>query len=79
MSSREKTGPLIRVSIIGIGSIGQLRLVLPIIMFNCRAYRIIFSDSSFFESNNRIYKCFPRSEGTWVYMCRNIEMCQNFK
>ena len=47
MSSREKTGPLIHVSIICIGSIGQLRLVLSIIVFNWRAFRKILSDSSF--------------------------------
>ena len=47
MSSREKTGPLIIVSIICIGSIGQLRLVLSIIVFNWRASRTILSDSSF--------------------------------
>ena len=47
MSSREKTGPLISVSIICIDSIGQLRLVLSIIVFNWRASRTILSDSSF--------------------------------
>ena len=47
MSSREKTGPLIRVCIICIGSIDQLPLVLSIIVFNWRAFRTILSDSSF--------------------------------
>ena len=47
MSSREKTGPLIRVSNICIGSTGQLRLVLSIIVFNRLASRTILSDSSF--------------------------------
>ena len=47
MSSKERTGPLICLSIICIGSIGQIRLVLSIILFNWRASRAILSDSSF--------------------------------
>ena len=49
MSSREKTGPVIRVSTICIGYIGHLHLVLTIIVFNWRAARTILNDSSFFS------------------------------
>ena len=74
MSSREKTGPLIRVSNIYIGSIRQLRLVLPIIMFNCRSPRTIFSDSSFLSITTGLINVFPvaREPG---FTCAEISKC----
>ena len=74
MSSREKTGPLIRVSIICIGSIGQLRLVLPIIMFNCRSPRTIFSDSSFLSITTGLINVFPVARQS-VFTCAKISKC----
>ena len=61
MSSREKTGPLISVSIICIGSLGQLRLVSTIIVFNWRASRTILSDSTFLSIVTGLINVFPLS------------------
>ena len=47
LSAVVKTGPQFRVSIICIGSIGQLHLVSAIIVFNWRATRTILRNSPF--------------------------------
>ena len=74
MFSREKTGPLIPVSIICIGPFGHLRLVLSIIIFNWRASRTILSDSSFLSLITRLINVFPvaRESGS---TCAEISKC----
>ena len=54
MSSIEKTGPLICVSIICIGSIGQLNSVLSIFVLSCWASKTMFSDSPFLSIINAL-------------------------
>ena len=75
MSAIEKIGPLIHVSMIWIGSIGQLHFVSSINVFNWRLSKTIFSDSPFFEDNNWVDESISRSEGICVYRCYNIKMC----
>ena len=74
MSSREKTRHLICVIIICIGSIGQLRLVLSIIVFNWRASRTIPSDSSFLSIITGLINVFlvARESG---FRCAEISKC----
>ena len=74
MSSTEKTGPLICVNIICIGSIGQLPLVLSIIVFNWRASRLTSSDSSFLSLITGLINVFPvaRESG---FTCAKISKC----
>ena len=47
MSAIEKIGPLMRVSIIRVGSIGQKHFVSSIIVVNWQASKTILSDSPF--------------------------------
>ena len=58
LSAIEKTGPLIRVSINCMGSIGQENLVSSIIVFNWRASRAVLSDSPFLMTMTGILKVF---------------------
>ena len=74
MSCREKTGPLIHVSIICIGSIGQLRLVLSIIVFNWRASGTILTVSSFLSIITGLRNVFPVARES-VFTCAEISKC----
>ena len=74
MSCREKSGPLIRVSIICISSIGQLRLNLSIIVFNWRASRTILSDSSFLSIIMALINVFPEAR-EFVFTCAETSKC----
>ena len=74
MSSREITRPLIRVSIICIGPIGQLRLVLSIMVPNWRASRTILSDSSFLSIITGLLNAL-RVARKFVFICTKISKC----
>ena len=58
MSAFEKTGPLIRVRRIALGSNGQLHLVSSIIVFNRRACIKTLSDSPFLGIITRLVNMF---------------------
>ena len=74
MSAIEKIGPLIRVSFIWIGFMGQLHFVSSIIVFNWRASKTIFSDSPFIRIMTGLMKVFP-VVGESVNRCYKIKMC----
>ena len=74
MSSREKTRHLICVIIICIGSIGQLRLVLSIIVFNWRESSTIPSDSSFLSIITGLINVFTVARES-VFRCVDISKC----
>ena len=59
MSALEKTRPLIRVSIICIGSIGQLNLVSSIIVYNWGVSWTILGDSPFLSIITGLINVFP--------------------
>ena len=59
MLAIEKIGSLIRVSIIWIGSMGQLHFVSSVIVFSWRGSKMNFSDSPFLRIITELIKVFP--------------------
>ena len=74
MTAIEKTGPLIRVSIISIGSIGQPHLVASVIVFNWQLSRTIINDSHFWRIFIELINVFPVVRES-VFTCAMISKC----